>query len=245
MSTFRFAVVFGFILLIPLQDRLNAAITTAEVPQCTSDTVAAYISLTGGCSVGEFTLKNFAWNSITGESFVPVPATSVLVTPERTTGSVNISFVSDAFNIRGNQQIKALLDYLIDPAPPILDEISLELSADSPVPPGFAIITSDICIGGLLRNNCFGGVVNSLTVQDFGANSPANVLTSSVVFPAPVNLVDVRTTIQLVANGQSSQIRGFGTVTTTIPEPSTATTVLGAVALAIAARVKARARKRT
>ena len=198
---------------------------------CTTATVDVYISQTEGCTLGIFTIKNFAWSSVGDEGYVPVSATSVLVTPTVTSDSVAVGFTSGAFSVSGNDKILAFLDYTIDPPPPILDDLNLEMEANTPVPPGYARITANICIGGLFSNSCAGGLVRTLIVQNFGAGNPSNIPFDSEQFPEPVNLIDIRTTIELNANGASSQITGYGTTTTAtdgsvvsdeLPEPGTA-----------------------
>lgn len=203
---------------------------------CAPASVASYITQNEGCTLGLFTLKNFAWSSVSDDGYVPVSATEVFVTPGATTGNVQVSFNSSAFEVFGNDKILAFLDYVIDPAPPILDDLDLSLDANSPVAPGNAKITADLCIGDFFINSCRNGFVRTLVVQNLGDGNPANVSFASVKFPRPVNLVDVRTTIELNANGASSQIDGYGTTSSTVPEPGTALAGAVAVALLLAAR---------
>ncbi|MDZ4799252.1 MAG: PEP-CTERM sorting domain-containing protein [Bryobacteraceae bacterium] len=210
---------------------------------CAPASVAIYTQQSEGCAVGAFTLKNFAWSSVQDTGYIPVSAADVLVTPMFTPSSVGVAFTSSAFSVTGSGKIRAFLDYTVDPPPPILDDLNLEMDANSPVAPGVARITANICIGGLFRNSCENGIVRTLTVEHFGPGNPDNVLFDTEQFPSPVNMVDVRTTIELYANGASSQIDGYGTITNAVsgdetPEPSTAALALSGLAGAIYLRCR-------
>jgi hypothetical protein len=210
---------------------------------CTPGTLATFIGLgSTGCEVGAFSVKNFSFSSQSGDSFVQVGASDVNVSTALVGGSVQVNFGSSVFDITGNQKISAFLDYTIDPQPPILDDMGIAFSAFSPVAPGFAKLTADICAGGLLSNSCVGGAFARLDLADFGHGNPNNVLSALFQFPNPVNLVDVRLSLDMQANGASSQIDGIGTVTDVVPEPSTFATVFGAALLGGVAALRRRRR---
>lgn len=213
--------------------RIVALFALAGIPliaapvACSTASAAYYEGLGEGCTSGPFTFKNFNWFSVTGPEYVTVASSDVFLSPSFTGNQVSVSLNSDALNISGTSRITANLEYTVDPPPPILDDFSLELEANSPVFPGLARITSLICAGDLFSNGCTAGVVRTLTVQHLGDGNPGNVLFASVDFPFAVNLIDVRTTLVLEANGKSSQIDGFvqSTVPSSdspVPEPATA-----------------------
>src|SRR5262249_44309150 len=137
---------------------------------------------------------------------VPVSAADVVVTPRADGDKVGLDFRSTKFEVFGSNFIFATLDYTIDPPPPILDDFDVTMDAASPVAPGTAIVTTLLCAGDLLVNDCARGFTAVLRVSHFGTSSD---LFDSVRFPAPVNLLDVRTTFELRANGASSQINGI------------------------------------
>jgi hypothetical protein len=155
----------------------------------------------------------------------------VLLTPSASQARVGVSLDSDALSISGQSRILANLEYLIDPPPPIIDDFEVSLSATTPVFPGFARITTEICAGDLFANSCRSGAYRVLEVFHGGAGNPENDLFDRVTFPS-VFLVDVRTRIDMAANGASSQIDGFEQGSTPIPEPSTTVlAVAGGLAL--------------
>jgi len=208
---------------------------------CTPGSLDTYIALgSAGCQAGVFSVKNFAFSSQAGDSFVQVGASQVDVNTTLVGNIVQVNFGSDSFDITGNQKISAFLDYTIDPQPPILDDMGISFSAFSPVPPGFARLTADICAGDLLNNSCQNGAFARLTLADFGSGNPNNVLSALFTFPNLVNLVDVRLALDMQANGASSQINGLGTVTHVVPEPSTFATVFGAALLGGVAALRRR-----
>lgn len=205
---------------------------------CTVASVDVYVQQTEGCTIGQFTIKNFAWSSVDDIGYLPVSASQVFVNPQLNGNNIEVGFTSDNFEVTSGLRIRAFLDYTIDPPPPILDDLNLEMDANSPVAPGFARITANICIGGLFSNSCANGIARTLTVEHFGAGDPNNVLIDTEQFPFPVNLIDVRTIIELEARTGSSQIGGYGTITTAIqqdeiPEPSTAALLLSGLGGAI------------
>jgi hypothetical protein len=208
----------------------------ATIPSCTPGSVEDYRNLADGCSAGSFTFKNFVWNSAEGGNFVRVRAAEVTVDPFFNSTDVGVSFASSVFSVSGFNRIFATLDYTIDPPPPILDDFNLSLEALSPVAPGTARVSALVCAGDYFSNQCANGVTRHVQVQHLGS-STGNVLFDSVTFPFPVNIVDVRTTIELDANGASSQITGYGTTTAAeIPEPRTAALMLAGLVLLFAGR---------
>ncbi len=218
---------------------LAAAIAVISTPAfagpCAAGSVQFYESLLStGCTAGAFTFKNFVWNSVSGGNAVKVDSADVLVAPNVLPTQVGLDFDSTKFSVTGVNYIYATLDYTIDPPPPILDGFSLDMSAFSPVFPGTATVTALVCAGDFLSNGCAGGTTSVLKVQHLGTSSS---LFDSVTFPVPVNLVDVRTTIELYANGASSQINGFGQgPSVAIPEPASAGLALAGFAALLAFR---------
>lgn len=215
-----------------------AAITAVGAPvTCTTETLEYFQNLPEGCVAGEFTFKNFAWTSEQGGNAVRVPASAIIASPAAAGDLVTVNYFSDSFEVSGDNYIYATLDYLIDPPPPILDGFALSMSAFSPVAPGTAAVTAYICGGDLFADACVDGFTRRLRVQHLGTSA---VLFDSVDFPFRVNMIDVRLTIELFANGASSQIDGFGQEATLTPEPGTA--LIAAAGLALLALLRARAR---
>ena len=223
---------FGLLALILAGASYSAVYGATIAAVCTPGSLDTFIALgASGCEVGAFSVKNFSFSSQSGDNFVQVAPSDVDVNAALVGGSVQVNFGSDKFDITGDQRISAFLDYTIDPQPPILDDMGIAFSAFSPVAPGFARLSADICAGGLLSNSCQGGAFARLDLADFGHGNPNNVLSALFKFPNPVSLVDVRLSLDMQANGASSQIDGIGTVTDVVPEPSTFATVFGAALL--------------
>jgi hypothetical protein len=194
------------------------ATSIQQQPACSTAPLSTYLG-SAGCDVGGFTFENFKWVQIGGVSVNPADVT---VTPQASGGTFGLDFSSTKFFVEGDNNIIYLLDYTIDPPPPVIDRMSMRLNANSPVPPGTATITLQLCAGDLFANNCAGGIGRQLSVFDNGGTNTK--LFDSFVFPKPVSLVDIRTTIDLEANGASSEITGVSQTPTAIridtPEPA-------------------------
>jgi hypothetical protein len=62
-------------------------------PACTTATYDTYVSLAGGCSIGDATFSNFSGFGFVNSAGVPVlPENQVLVTPTETNGNVALMF---------------------------------------------------------------------------------------------------------------------------------------------------------
>lgn len=199
---------------------------------CGTNTAEFYQN-SGGCTSGLFSFKNFEWNTAQGGNYVSVPASAVNVTPGATGQDVSVVFLSNQFVATGNQQIFARFDYTIDPPPPILDDFTLSLDASSPVFPGLARITAFICIGDYFSQGCATGSTSLLQVTHNGIVAPPP---NTIMFDVPVSIIDVQLTIELFANGASSQINGGGTTAVLMPEPSAALLAAGGLAGLLAYR---------
>jgi len=178
------------------------------------------------------------WSSSTGQApgggeYREVLPSEVLLTPSNTPGLFGLSFTSDAFSVTGFDRILALFDYTIDPRPPILSGTTLSMQTSTPVFPGTATITANLCLGQEFGPGC----ENQRTLEVFHFGNTAD-LVDSVTF-SPVQLVDLRITIDLRANGASSSIRGGTSGVTTgavVPEPGSVGFVMGGLGALLAIR---------
>jgi hypothetical protein len=207
----------------------GAILATAPVnaaPVCVPDSLAAYIAQPDGCMIGAFTFKDFRWSQ-TGA--VNLPSAGVSISPYADSSQLGLNYSSALFEVTGDQYLRYILEYTIDPPPPIIDSFDLSMDAFSPVAPGTATITVDLCAGDLFANSCANGSGAFLRVAHFGTSA---ILFDTVQFPTPVNMVDVRVTIELAANGASSQIDGFGQGPSNLlpdPVPEPGSLALGAL----------------
>jgi len=193
--------------------------------------LTTYEALGGsGCTLGTLTVKNFNYSQLSGT--VTIPDSTITVTPTTGPGMVALEFSSPSFNLGGADFSRYLLTYRWDPA----DIRSLEdvMNANSPVAPGTAQVTTDACADGVFGVGCpIATPTGTVKVFDFGTSSQLSD-TFPFANPCPplsscVHTVDLRNTIELFANGASSEFTSFTNILHTIPEPGTMT--VGALGL--------------
>jgi hypothetical protein len=180
---------------------------------CVTDTLFDYEALgVTGCQLGALTVNNFGYSNVSG---LTIPDTAITVTPTFTTGSWTLMFSSSDFDVTGTDSSVDLLTYTFDPG----DIRSLEdiLNAHSPVFPGLAQITTEDC-----EDAAFVGATCSTSTDTIVVSDDGHTLTSpaSVSFTPGVGTVGIRDTIELDANGASSEFSSFEN-TTAVPEAST------------------------
>jgi len=216
-------------------------------PACTTGTLASYIALgggaTGGCSIDdEVRLFDFTFTVLsTGGGAVPISAAAITVTPTQVGDFRTITLTSAGFSVTGTQSVSYLITYTSDPHP-ILRGFGDTLLTNTPVFPGLATVTTNLCIGApfggtILVPTC-GGISSSVSVFHNGTTFS---LTDSTIFSAVADL-GVRNTVTLNANGASSSITGFANVSQVTPEPMTVFLLGSGLAGLIASRAKARRR---
>ncbi len=181
---------------------------------CVSGSLANYVALGAtGCQIGSLQAVDFSFTTIA--STVTILAGDITVTPVLTGNMLEFMFTSAKFNISGTDTAKYLLAYTVDPG----DIRGMEdiMYANSPVFPGFASVTTLAC-----KDAAFTGAVcptstASLMTSDDGVT--ANLF-DSIAFSPSIGTVGIRNTLELDANGASSEIGGFSNVLIT-PEPAT------------------------
>ena len=162
-------------------------------PACVPDTLDHYIALgAGGCSVdSQFAFRNFDFKDASAPLGPTHPlAGSITVTPFLTAGGPSFTFTSAGFFQPEGTLFSYLLTYEVDPHP-IIVGFTLDLLFESPVAPGSASISANLCVGDLFPA-CGGGVVDSsVAVSHYGITP---VPTDSTAFGA-VAVLGVQQTI--------------------------------------------------
>jgi hypothetical protein len=203
-------------------------------------TVDAYTLLEGrGCSLGvegnDFTYKDFKFSVVEG-TLLP---TEVDVNPLVQSRTLNLGLSSPFFFVPSGGRLVVKFEYVLDPPPPILEDMSLSMDAQSPFAPGFATIDVDLCAGGEFSNQNCDFEHRQFTLIHYGDGDLRNVLAGSVHF-TPTNIVHVRTVITLdggpAGQGGSSQIDGFSYASTAIPEPAAVLLTGGGIGLVLLLR---------
>ncbi len=214
----------------------SSAASAETIMPCVEGPLSSYLGTT--CSLGGgFFAKNFYFEAKDlnlADPSVLVTADQILITPQELWKG--FAFSSSLFDIKGFQHVAYAFNYFIDPPPPIIPGFEFFLDSFSPVAPGFAKATTDICAGGSFardfninlilsggpvdENGCESTFEDALfRLETFDNGSPGNKkLFESVSFPL-TNVVDVRTVLELNANGGTSQVDGFRTRALLTPEP--------------------------
>ena len=208
---------------------------------CAVDTLANYVLLGAtGCTIAtgseQVVVNDFAFSvAAMSVGLTPLTSAQITVTPAFTGSKWQVFFTSGGFFVSGSQFVKYDIGFNWDP---VVVGAEDELNANTPVPPGTATVTTDLCNGQI-----FGGALcpttasptNVLKVFSDGIPADAIPLAYSPLVPQPdVNpgIIGVFNLLDLEANGQSSEITGFADDLVT-PEPATWLLVMAAgVALA-------------
>jgi hypothetical protein len=225
--------------------RLTYATPIVSPPApCVTATLSSYIALgSTGCSIGgEVAYADFAFAVLASAGgATPIAASDILVTPSLGVDEQTLEFSSTGFSVTGAESVSYLVAYNIDPHP-ILFGFRLELNAFSPVAPGIATVTSDLCIGApfagpLLAPTC-AGVPASATVFHAGT---VTSLVDSVDFGGAFADLGVRNTIGLHANGASADFTSYTNTVQVVPEPATwSLVVLGGIGALLRRRSSSR-----
>jgi hypothetical protein len=197
-----------FLLVAAHAPRLSASI-------CISAPLANYIRLGAtGCQIGSLQAVDFSFTTIS--STVSILAGDINVTPVVAGNTLELMFTSPKFNISGTDTAKYLLAYTVDPG----DVRGMEdiMYANSPVFPGFASVTTLVCKDAAFTDAVCPTSTARLMTSDDGVT--ANLFDSTTFSPS-IGTLGIRNTLELDANGMSSEIGGFSNVLIT-PEPATA-----------------------
>lgn len=184
---------------------------------CVSGTLASYIALPTGCTIGLFTFQNFAFTiPLNVGVLTPLTASDIAVSVVPTAGFSGLSYAA-AYSAIGSQAITYEIDWAIDPPPPILHAFELDMFTNTPVAPGTADITSSLCVGALFVGVTCSGTATSVTVFHHGS---AGSMVNNLVTFAPNNILGIHTSIALDGHTTgSSSFTSFSA--SSVPEPAT------------------------
>lgn len=220
---------------------MSASGWAAPVPSCPSGTLADYLALTNGCTIGPnptFTYRDFAFAvlSASGGATVLNPS-EIDVTPTYvfSPGLLDLKFSSSGFHEGSGQSVQYLLAYTADPPPPEVIRFNLRMSLDPPVLfPGTAQITTNLCVYRAFSGSACPapGVADSVNVANDG--NPADLSDTTPDFSPVAVILGVRNTISLAGGSSTSDPAEFASfdngtsIVGQVPEPaSVALCVLG------------------
>jgi hypothetical protein len=175
----------------------------------------------GGCTISGETVDNFAFTvGATSAGLSALTASAIMVTPSTIINGYQLFFsatgatTSTGFTVSGSQFANYEIDFTWDP---VVVGAEDQMFANSPVFPGTATVTTDLCAGSIFGVAC-PPATNTLTV--FNDGQPADAIPTAFTAFTPVTVVGTQSFITLDANGASSAITGF-TTSVFAPEPGT------------------------
>jgi len=209
---------------------------------CVPGTLFSYEALGAtGCTVGQLTANNFAFNSFNNVGVAtPVTDTQTTVTPMfNTTGLLGqLNFASTGFSVSMNQSIQYLIAYTLDPH----DDIqSMDDIMDPPMASnGSANVTTVGCVGA-----AFTGAIcptSTATVMVFDNNDTTTGTTTqfnNAKSITPSQILGIRNTITLQAGNGIGSKASFDSLSADSRTPEPATWMCCAIALTLlAARLR-------
>jgi hypothetical protein len=208
---------------------LTSAAVALAAPVCMPGTLANYVALTNGCTIGPpptFTFSNFSFSLVSSSGSPTIlTANDIDVTPMNSVPSeLTLQFSSSGFNVGNGQTVEYVISYLVDPPPPEIIHFRSSLNIDPPPPIGLALVSTELCDNAeFVGTVCPSGLTDTLTVFQSGATS---VLSDTADFSGVVAELGVINTITLNGGGAPSDPAGFSsftnTVITSVPEPANA-----------------------
>ena len=209
---------------------LLAVAPTLATPICTSGNLAAFTSLTDGCSIDNLIFDNFRYFSVpVFGTPVAVPASEVSVTPIVEPGRPGLSFAGSWTVTNGS--IDYLIFYEIRTASgePTISNAYLDWSFSRN---GFSVASLDefLCLGGTLTTGCMG----TPAVHFHLRSSPVPSDPSDSVSFAPVSRVTVLKDVFVLGFPGSATISRADNQWGQVPEPNSMLLICcGVVALAV------------
>lgn len=215
---------FGFLLLAP-------ASFGSPLPTCTSAALSVYDTLGYECTLGQFTLEDFTFDS-SGSNLAS--DTAITVDPTGSTPTtISMQFSTPGgFSVGSGQTAQYIVQYYMDPVLPVVTSASIDLGPNDPV-----TLTGEFCGNGML----YSGPNNNASVEPTCiGNDPSGIypgklqitggVSSSQSLPfsqsSNVNTLDTRLILDLTGPAEADSFGSiadvtFGGPTSAVPEPST------------------------
>jgi hypothetical protein len=202
---------------------LFAAAESLVAAACPSAPLSTYDAGSFTCTLGPYTMDNFAFNSGTFTD------SSVSVTPVTTNGNYGFTFTFTGWSVGSGVNADSQIRYTYD-APPIG---SLEEIMQDPInPPGITTLTTDVCLGGDFTGFTI-GTCSTLTTSSFNIVATSSGTQSTSGQFTPSSILGIIQDIDLNGGaGGSADILGL--TSQSLPEPGTFVSGLLALAFAIA-----------
>ncbi len=204
---------------------------SAQIAPCVEQSLSAYLGTECTFYGGVLTAKGFFFDADSfGTDAILATAGDILVTPP-VGGSSGFEFTSSLFALSEGQRAVYQLHYIVDPPPPVFPGFEDFMYTRTPVAPGFAHLTTELCAGGTFGAPPVFGESSEPFCQGTGliyrqlevfhrGTGTGNQLFDSITFPTLQNFIDVRNFLELnAADGGSSSLDGFGNRTLVSPEP--------------------------
>lgn len=195
--------------------------------QCGQASLADYLEQ-GACTIGDYTLKNFTFDSVgTGDANV-LSASQIMIDPTGSTRSdISLQFTADGgFHVAEGQTAEYIFHWNLDPFFPSIGGAGIDLGPNDPVN-----LTGEFCGDGVLTSApkaqpvlCTGSAPTGIfpgSLLIVGAGEPAS---QSLKFPTLVTTMDNRLILDLTGPASVDSFGWHAGVTPTppVPEPSTA-----------------------
>ncbi len=220
--------------ILSLRCALIGAVFASRVlaSTCATTSLLNYISLgAGGCTINGEIVDNFNFAVVATSLGSPLTAGAITVTPTFTSNSYQLFFSASGgtpatgFTVSGIDFARYEIDFTWDP---VVVGSEDDMSANTPVFPGTATVTTKLCAGSIFGVVC-PPATNTLLV--FNDGHPLDSILRAVTTFPPVTVVGTQSLIDLEANGASSTITGFSNSVFS-PEPGTLV-IVGAGFLAL------------
>lgn len=212
--------------LVALTFVAPAMFASEVTPACGVATLSVYDSDGYECTIGDYTLQDFTFESSGSEDQNLLSDSEILVTPTITGSGVSVQFSptdGNSFGITyGDAEYQ--VQYYLDPQFPTISGASVDLGPNDPV-----TLTGQFCGDGMIYGPYVAGQPTQCVGSDPTGIFPLTVVTTGNMssqgasFPSLVTDLDSRLILDLDASDGPVNVDYFGSTANTVtPEPSSA-----------------------